>query len=69
MELMSRQLNGEAVQLPPGTTLAELLCLQGIAAESVATACNGRFVPRAARSTQALQPGDVLLTFQAITGG
>jgi thiamine biosynthesis protein ThiS len=69
MELMSLQLNGEPLQLPPATTLEQLLRLQGIAADTVATACNGRFVSRTARTTHALQPGDAVLTFQAITGG
>lgn len=62
-------LNGEPQQIDPGSSLAELLHQQGIAADGVATACNGRFVPRAARTAHALRGGDIVLCFEAITGG
>jgi sulfur carrier protein len=35
----------------------------------VATALNGTFVPRTARASTVLAPGDTVLTFQAIVGG
>ena len=49
--------------------LAALLVAQGVSAEQVATAVNGAFVPRAQRDTTVLNPGDTVLTFQAIVGG
>lgn len=69
MELITVHLNGEPVQVPPRTTLAELLTEREIGADGVATACNGQFVPRSRRSAQVLSAGDQILTFQAITGG
>jgi sulfur carrier protein len=62
-------LNGEPLQLPQGQTLAELLHQQQICPDSVATACNGQFVPRALRAAHPLRAGDTVLCFQAITGG
>jgi sulfur carrier protein len=36
---------------------------------ALATAVNGRFVPRALRGEQALAEGDAIMTFQPIEGG
>jgi len=63
------RLNDRTVPCPPALTVAALLDAQGIAAESVATAVNGEFVARAQRPQYLLQPGDTVLTFQAIVGG
>jgi len=52
-----------------GLTLALLLDEQGVDPDTIATAVNGAFVPRALRATTVLQPGDTVLTFQAIVGG
>lgn len=54
---------------PAGLTLAALLAEQGVDAGQVATAVNGAFVPRTQREATVLQPGDTVLTFQAIVGG
>lgn len=61
--------NDHPLPCPDGLTLATLLTTQGVNAEQVATAVNGRFVPRTQRNTTLLQPGDTVLTFQAIVGG
>ncbi len=50
-------------------TLADLLDLAGLAPESVATAVNGRFVPRGQRGSCALAEGDSVTGFQPIVGG
>lgn len=50
-------------------SVAEVLAEQGRAAESVATALNGVFVPRARRGTTPIAPGDELTLIQPITGG
>lgn len=52
-----------------GLTVAAVLADEGRAPESVATALNGAFVPRARRADTALQPGDELTLIQPITGG
>jgi len=54
---------------PEGLSLAALLSEQGVNAEQVATAVNSEFIPRTQRETTLLQPGDTVLTFQAIVGG
>ena len=54
---------------PKNLTLAALLDAQGVASNQVATAVNGAFVPTALRACTPLQPGDTVLTFQAMVGG
>lgn len=61
--------NHLSLPCPEGLTLAALLAAQGVNAEQVATAVNGEFVPRTQRGVTVLQPGDTVLTFQAIVGG
>lgn len=61
--------NDLSLPCPEGLTLAALLAAQGVNAEQVATAVNGEFVPRIQRGVTVLQPGDTVLTFQAIVGG
>jgi sulfur carrier protein len=53
----------------PALTLAELLRECAKDHESVATAVNGRFVPRQEREQTALAAGDAVLVFGAIVGG
>lgn len=61
--------NDLTLPCPPGLTLSALLIAQKVNAEQVATAVNGTFVPRTQRETTMLNPGDTVLTFQAIVGG
>ena len=61
--------NEQSLPCPEDLTLAALLTAQGVNAEQVATAVNGEFIPRAQRASTPLQPGDTVLTFQAIVGG
>ncbi len=63
------RLNEQTLPCPEGLTLAALLRAQQVNAEQVATAVNGAFVPRTQREATVLQPGDTVLTFQAIVGG
>jgi sulfur carrier protein len=62
-------LNDRPLPCPAGLTLTALLQREGVDAARVATAVNARFVPREARADTALQPGDVVITFEAIVGG
>ncbi|MDW5443884.1 sulfur carrier protein ThiS [Polaromonas sp. SM01] len=62
-------LNGEARQVPAGSTLADALAASGQPAQSFASAVNGEFVARDARASTPLTEGDAVFTFQAITGG
>lgn len=62
-------LDQRPLELPAGTTLAALLALQQRAPESVATALNGLFVPREARTGTVLGHGDQVLLFKPIVGG
>ena len=62
-------LNGEARQLPAGSTLADVLATSGQPGATFASAVNGEFVARDARATTPLADGDAVFTFQAITGG
>ena len=62
-------LNGEPRALEGMETLADLVAALGQPPQSLATAVNGEFVPRAARETVQLREGDAVFTFQPITGG
>ena len=62
-------LNGEPRGLDEGATLADLVASLGVPPQSLATAVNGEFVPRAARADVPLREGDAVFTFQPITGG
>lgn len=66
---MNILVNGEPVDLPAGTTLAELVALRGLAPEAVASAVEGRHVPRAARVARVLLEGESVTLFQPIVGG
>jgi sulfur carrier protein len=61
-------INGQARQLP-AMTLAQWVEHSGVAAQSVATAVNGEFIARDARTHCQLRDGDAVMTFQAIEGG
>lgn len=62
-------LDGTPHPLPVGTTLAALVAELGHAPDVVATAVNGRFIPRERRDTHALNEGDAVSLFQPIVGG
>jgi sulfur carrier protein len=62
-------LNGEPRSVDEGATLADLVAALGATPQSLATAVNGEFVPRAARAGVQLREGDAVFTFQPITGG
>ena len=62
-------LNGEARQLPPGATLADLIASIEQPPQALATAVNGEFVAREQRARRSLREGDAVFTFQPITGG
>jgi sulfur carrier protein len=61
--------NGSAQAWRPGMTVAALLHARGDDAAAVATAVNGDFVPRPARASTPVAPGDTVLVFAAIVGG
>ena len=61
--------NNERQVWREGLSVAALLAEQGRAADAVATAVNGVFVPRTRREATLIQPGDELTLIQPITGG
>jgi sulfur carrier protein len=61
--------NGDAVELSPGTTLADLIAQLGHEPKAVATAVNGEFVARHARAQRLLAEGGQVTCFQPIVGG
>lgn len=63
------RLEDQAMPIPAGSTLAQLLEQLGHVAQEVSTAVNGQFVPRSARDSLALKEQDQVLVFQAIVGG
>jgi sulfur carrier protein len=62
-------LNGKPREMPAPSTLAELLRIEGLAERRVAVEVNGSIVPRAARATMRLEPGDRVEIVHALGGG
>ncbi len=62
-------LNGEPRSVAADATLADLIAGLTGEPQSLATAVNGEFVPREARTHTPLREGDAVFTFQPVTGG
>jgi len=67
--MITIHLDDQALSLPEGSTLDQLLIQQQRPPESVATALNGQFVAREARPGTVLHDGDQVLLFKPIVGG
>ncbi|MEH3022440.1 MAG: sulfur carrier protein ThiS [Pseudomonas oryzihabitans] len=62
-------LNGESLELPDGTTVADLLVRLELTGRRVAVERNLDIVPRSQHATTALAEGDQLEVVHAIGGG
>ncbi len=62
-------LNGEATEIPDGSTALSLLEAQGWAGKRVAIEINLEIVPRSAQAETRLNPGDRVEIVQAVGGG
>ncbi|MFM9851063.1 MAG: sulfur carrier protein ThiS [Hyphomicrobiaceae bacterium] len=65
---MSLVVNGQA-KVSRAITLAELILELGYGDAKIATACNGEFVPRTARNSTRLAPGDKIEIVSPRQGG
>lgn len=63
------QLNGEARELPLGTTVAALIAQLGHAGRRVAVEVNREIVPKSRHAEHALANGDVVELVHALGGG
>ena len=61
--------NGEAVEVPPASTVADLLSTLDTAGKRVAVERNGEIVPRSQHAATALVAGDRLEIVVAVGGG
>lgn len=66
---MNITLNGVARTLPPGTTVAALLALEGLADRRVAVEVNRTIVPRSQHASHGLDADDRVEIVHAIGGG
>ncbi len=66
---MKIELNGEARELRPGTTVAELVRALGLRPEQVAVERNRSLVPRSEHERTALAEGDRLEVVTLVGGG
>ena len=62
-------LNGEPRHLPPASTIAGLLDLEGLAQRRVAVEVNGEIVPRGRHAGHQLADGDKVEIVHALGGG
>lgn len=63
------RVNGDALRLPEGASVAALLERLRIATPRVAVERNREIVPKAEYSSTALRPGDVLEVVEFVGGG
>lgn len=63
------QVNGRPEQVPPDTSVRELLARLGFANARVAVAVNRSVVPRSAFDTHRLAAGDRVEILEAVGGG
>ena len=61
--------NGEAVQLPAGSTIAALVAARGLRPEQVAVEVNREIVPRASHAEHPLASGDRIEIVTMVGGG
>ena len=61
--------NGEPRQVPPGTSVADLIAMMTGQPTGLATAVNGEVVPRASWATTPLADGDQVEVVTAVQGG
>ena len=66
---MRIQLNGEALDLPDGATVADLLVRLDLAGKRVAVELNLDIVPRSQHGATTLRDGDRVEVVHAIGGG
>jgi len=66
---MTIQVNGEAREVAPGSTLGALLDALGVRRDGMAVACNDAVVPRARVDAAPLAPGDRIEIIVAVAGG
>jgi sulfur carrier protein len=69
MNELTLTVNGTPRQVPPRTTLAELVATLSTAPTGVAAALNEAVVPRSAWGTTALDAGDRVEILTAVQGG
>ncbi len=63
------QFNGQAMDVPDGCSIAQLLELVAMRSQLVAVEVNMDIVPRAEHSAHQLQPGDVVEAVTLVGGG
>lgn len=66
---MQLSVNGEPVDLPQGTTVADLVALRAEGHRRIAVARNGEVVPRSAWEPTTLAEGDAVEVLVAVAGG
>ncbi len=66
---MNVQVNGEAKEVPEGTTVRRLVEILGLTDGPVAVEKNGEIVRRAQHVTEALAEGDVIEIVHFVGGG
>jgi sulfur carrier protein len=66
---MTLTVNGDSRELPPGTTLAELIGQLSASARGIAAAVDGEVVPRRAWPDRTLADGAVVEIVTAVQGG
>jgi sulfur carrier protein len=63
------RVNGDARDVPVGTTITALVRLLGAPPEGVAVALNGEVIPRAEHGARVIVEGDRIEVIRAVGGG
>ncbi len=66
---ISIELNGQSMEIPSGSSIADLLVLAEIRSQLVAVEINREIVPKESHSTRVLMHGDVIEAVTLVGGG
>lgn len=69
MNKLTIEFNGQTFEVPPGTTIEQLLVLAEIRSRLVAVEVNQEIVPRALHSTHCVSAGDTVEAVTLVGGG
>ncbi|MCC7334873.1 MAG: sulfur carrier protein ThiS [Pirellulaceae bacterium] len=69
MHKLTIEFNGQSFDVPPGTTIEQLLALAEIRSRLVAVEVNREIVPRALHASQCVAAGDTVEAVTLVGGG
>lgn len=69
MNILTIEFNGQSFEVPPGTTIEQLLVMAEIRSRLVAVEVNQEIVPRALHASRCVAAGDTIEAVTLVGGG